>query len=412
MTQYDVSRSRGWALGLALSWVAACGASRNDPQQGPDANGVDAGTADVVDAGTGANPVIDAMEEPEAAPPVALAFVPDSPLVYQSATEIALPDAEQGQPYLQTITVRRGTGVAPYHLTSSAPEALGLVAFAERNDAVDADVVVLGIPSDIGVRHVMVDIVDAVGAKLSATFAIRVIEAPATITPAMPPSARAGVSGYETTFHANGGTPPLIWSASDLPAGMSIDPTTGVLSGVPDAAAGDHDVEFAVTVTDSLKDVSSNAPAGRPVSSKMQMHVDPGYRVNVYALLTRSVCNYCHGDVGNMRYYKPRIAGIPTPPAGFENASGLVGEHPGGTAGDAHPTVCDPSMTYVIPGDPENSLLFQKISGTLANPPPCGTCMPYQGSCNNEPSVPAAGRDLVRHWILSLPSMPIGKDLE
>ena len=78
----------------------------------------------------------------------------------------------------------------------------------------------------------------------------------------------------------------------------------------------------------------------------------------------------------------------------------------------ANPTVCDPSMSYVIPGDPENSLLFQKINGTLAAPPPCGSCMPYQGSCNNEPTIDAAGRDLVRHWIMSLPPMPTGKDLE
>jgi hypothetical protein len=288
----------------------------------------------------------------------------------------------------------------------------GFATVVEDNDTARAYVAVVGTGSELGVNQLLLDLVDAAGTKLSSTFALRVIEAEPTILPSQPPTARAGASGYMTTFEAKDGTPPLVWSASGLPAGMSIDPTTGVLGGVPDGTAGDHDVQFTVTVTDSRLDASSNAPAGRSVSMSTQMHVDPGYRANVYALLHSYGCHYCHGDLGNSLYYKPRIAGIPTPPSGAENASGLVGQHPGGIAGDGHVTVCDPSMSYVIPGDPDNSLLFQKISGTLAAPPPCGSCMPYQGSCNNEPTIAAAGRDLVRHWIMSLPSMPTGKELE
>jgi Putative Ig domain len=400
------------AVGLAAACVASCGTSSSGSDHtGPDAQGVDAGVDEVVDAHA---PADAADEKREAVPPIVpLAFVPDSPLVYQSTTVVSLPDAELGRPYVQTLHVRAGTGVAPYHLSFSGLAATGFAAVVERNDTVDAEVIVLGVGADLGVNHLLIDLVDGSGAKVSTSFAFRVVEATATILPARPPAARAGVSGYQTTLQATGGTPPLVWSASGLPVGMSIDPAAGVLSGVPDATAGDRDVQFVVTVTDSLLDPSTHAPAGRSVSATMQMHVDPGYRVNVYATVIKSYgCPSCHADVGNSVYYKPRIAGIPTPPAGMENAGGLVGEHPGGIAGDAHPTVCLPSMTYVIPGDPDNSLLFQKIAGTLAAPPPCGSCMPYQGSCNTEPVIPAAGRDLVRHWIMSLPPMPSAKDLE
>src|SRR5882672_8021945 len=290
MTLLDIlSRHRCWAFGLAAACAASCGTSSpGSDQAGPDAEGVDAS----VDSGKAVDALSDAAdEEREASPPIIpLALDPDAPLVYQSLTEVSLPDAERGSPYLQIIRVRTGTGVAPYHLTFSDQLPAGFAAIVEHNDAVDADVAVLGIPADLGVNHLVVDLVDAAGAKLSTSFAFRVVETKATILPATLPSARAGVAGYETTFEAKDGTPPLVWSASGLPMGMSIDPATGVLGGVPDATVGDHDVEFAVTVTDSRLDPSSNARAGRSVSMNTQMHVDPGYRVNVYALIHSYGC--------------------------------------------------------------------------------------------------------------------------
>jgi hypothetical protein len=395
-------------LALAAISVTACASSHRESEL----PAIDAGDARDELADSSA-PLIDAAFEDEPAVAIVpLAFVPDSPLVYQSTTDISLPDAEQGQGYVQTIQVRKGTGVAPYHLSVSGPDAHDLVAIVDRNDSADATVLIVGTPTDLGTSLLHVDVVDAAGAKLTSTFVVRVLEARASIVRAMVPPARAGVPGYTATFLAMGGIPPLVWSATGLPAGMSIDPDTGSLGGVPDAVSGDHDVTFTLTVTDSIPDASSHAPTPRSASIQMPMHVDPGYRVNIYKLLVDSACNFCHGDVGNDRYYKPRIAGIPTPPAGMENATGLIGQHPGGTAGDAHETVCLPTMTYVVPGDPEGSLFFQKISGTLDHPPPCGSCMPYQGSCNTAPTLSAGALDLVRHWILSLPPMPTEKDLE
>jgi len=52
-----------------------------------------------------------------------------------------------------------------------------------------------------------------------------------------------------------GGNAPVTWTAESLPAGLSIDSTTGVISGVPTASADTYTVTFTVTdfydVTDS-----------------------------------------------------------------------------------------------------------------------------------------------------------------
>jgi 5'-nucleotidase len=71
------------------------------------------------------------------------------------------------------------------------------------------------------------------------------------------PGAKSGVAGEAIspfTVTATGGTPPYSWSATGLPSGVSISPTTGQVSGTPSAACT---CSVTVTATDS---------AGSPVS--------------------------------------------------------------------------------------------------------------------------------------------------
>jgi len=70
----------------------------------------------------------------------------------------------------------------------------------------------------------------------------------------------SGTAYTETTAASDGGNAPITWSATGLPAGLSIDPVTGVISGVPTAAAGDSTVVLTATdfydVTDDSVEIT------------------------------------------------------------------------------------------------------------------------------------------------------------
>src|SRR5262249_24491187 len=80
------------------------------------------------------------------------------------------------------------------------------------------------------------------------TIAVRPALAITTSSPLPNGTIRAS---YSVTFSASGGWPAYSWTAgSELPAGLTINPTTGVLRGAP--AATRH-FTFTITVTDSAK---------------------------------------------------------------------------------------------------------------------------------------------------------------
>jgi alpha-tubulin suppressor-like RCC1 family protein len=67
-----------------------------------------------------------------------------------------------------------------------------------------------------------------------------------SVSTAALPAGQVGAA-YQASLTATGGTPPLTWSAAGLPAGMSLDPSTGAITGVPSAAGGS---QVTATVTD------------------------------------------------------------------------------------------------------------------------------------------------------------------
>ena len=73
------------------------------------------------------------------------------------------------------------------------------------------------------------------------------VNPPLTITSPAPPAGTAQTN-YSFTLAAAGGSPPYHWSATGLPAGLSLNQATGAISGTPSAAGSST---LSVTVTDS-----------------------------------------------------------------------------------------------------------------------------------------------------------------
>jgi hypothetical protein len=78
------------------------------------------------------------------------------------------------------------------------------------------------------------------------------------VTTSSLPLAQVGVA-YSTTLAASGGTAPYTWSilSGSLPAGLSLNASTGVISGTPTAKQGAASIVF--TVTDSATPTPATA---------------------------------------------------------------------------------------------------------------------------------------------------------
>ncbi len=144
---------------------------------------------------------------------------------------------EVGVAYSQQPTVTGGTAPFTWSITAGS-----LPAGITLNPATG---LVSGTPSVSGTFSVTIGATDAFSATATKTAGI-VIAAQPTFTFATPAAGQVAVA-YSTTFEVSGGTTPLTWSitAGSLPPGLSLNPGTGVLSGIP-TAAGSYPVTISV----------------------------------------------------------------------------------------------------------------------------------------------------------------------
>ena len=94
------------------------------------------------------------------------------------------------------------------------------------------------------------------------TVTFNVQQLPVTITTTSLPEGQAG-DAYSATLAADGGVAPYTWSvfSESLPAGLTIDPATGVISGTIAGDAGGT-VSFIVGVTDFIPRRAGHTAAG------------------------------------------------------------------------------------------------------------------------------------------------------
>src|SRR5690606_32102597 len=160
----------------------------------------------------------------------------------------ALPGARAGSAYTQALQVSGGQ--APYTAALTGTLPAGIVF-----DAASIDF--SGTPTQADHFSFTVTVTDSttgVAASIAVAYTLAVAAPTLTLVPDTLDDAAAD-RPYTQEFVASGGLAPYRYavSAGVLPAGLSLDPATGVLAGTP-GEAGDFDIE--VTATDSTTGIA------------------------------------------------------------------------------------------------------------------------------------------------------------
>jgi len=159
---------------------------------------------------------------------------------------LALPPQTVGQAYSTPVATTGGRGPNAFAVTVGIlPAGLAL------NPATG---VISGMPTAAGPFSVTVQATDADGRAATQPYTGQVSNPLAVTTPSLPPASRG--SAYSAPVATTGGRGPVAFAvtAGSLPVGLSISPTTGVISGTP-AATGTS--AFTVTATDAEGRVAS-----------------------------------------------------------------------------------------------------------------------------------------------------------
>jgi hypothetical protein len=158
-------------------------------------------------------------------------------------TAPALPAGSTGAPYNQALAAAGGTPPYLWSITAGSPPA-GL--------SLDASTGVLaGTPGGTGGSTFTVTVTDSGGIKAQKDFTIAIGQGISFTSPASLPNATAGTA-YSFTLTGTGGQAPYSWSIVNgaLPAGLTLNGTSGVISGTPSA---NGTFNFTVQVSDAGK---------------------------------------------------------------------------------------------------------------------------------------------------------------
>ena len=218
------------------------------------ATGQITGTPAVSDAGTTDYTV----QASDSSSPAQVATADESVTVHPTSdpltvTTNSLPEVTAGQPYAAQFASTGGVAPVQWSVTSgSLPPGLSLDA---------ATGVLSGTPVAAGTYDLTAQVTDGtapVSQTASADLSITVDPPPALgITTGALLDGTQGTP-YSSTVQATGGAGAYSWqvSSGDLPAGLSLDGTTGQVTGTP---AGSGTSTFGITVTDAAGDTATQA---------------------------------------------------------------------------------------------------------------------------------------------------------
>jgi len=159
-----------------------------------------------------------------------------------------LPAAVVNTPYpFTTIQAQGGVGTYVWTITGLPP---GLTTDGNGN--------ITGTPTSTtgSPFSVNVTVTDTTNLSVSRTYSLVISPVLSVAAPATLPSASLNTPYAAVTVTAAGGLPPYTWAATGLPAGLSINIATGVISGAPTTAVGSP-YSVVVTVTDGTGKTAS-----------------------------------------------------------------------------------------------------------------------------------------------------------
>ena len=176
-------------------------------------------------------------------------------------TTTTLPGATVGQSYNETLQVTGGTGALIWTVSGgSLPAMLSL----------SPGGVISGTPTTAGTGNFTVTVTDTLNQSdtQSLSIVVSAANAPMAITTTSLPAGQVG-QAYDATLQQSGGVAPFTWSVTPpLPDGLSLDPATGHITGIPAAGTeGDHALTFA------LED--SSTPTPQTASQALQLTIAP-----------------------------------------------------------------------------------------------------------------------------------------
>ncbi len=177
-------------------------------------------------------------------------------------TTATLPDGTVGTEYNQPLSATGGAGTLVWSsISGSLPANLSLSPAG----------VISGTPTGTGTANFTVQVTDAFSQTDTQALSITIVSTPIplTITTNSPlPTGQVGQPYVGTTLTATGGTPPYSnWGVTpDLPTGLTLNPSTGEISGTPDTGT-----EGPTTHTISVDD-STSASVNKP---NISLTIDP-----------------------------------------------------------------------------------------------------------------------------------------